>query len=584
MVVSDSLFQNNSALQAPGIYGEDVAWLSVQNCTFAFNNARGGVIKTVNSQGVIQKCDFKSNTGTSMGVCVTLEKSAKFSVQSSFFFNNTGTDKGIIALDQNTTGYIQHCNFKQNKIVYGTVFVRNSSIVWVTHSNFSNNTAVNGGAVCAETEVELHLKFIRFENNFVTGSGGSIYAVRGTTIVVRRSVFVAQGAAFRGGCFYTESTTLNLTSNLFLTISDDILNVQGNSKVTILNCSISNCNSSFVKAFSSHVMISNSVIFNNTVVNDDFLYLSCGSALSIFDSSIYQNVQASISAGVMIRAVSNSFFKIRSNFLWSNILYGFAVVTNGKAIVQNCEFENNSATFLSMCTLQSKSQLLVEQSTFKGNTGHQPGAIVHATDSSSVTWENTLAVDNKGTAAGSGGDTGGGVFFGSTTNTTIKDSTFLRNGCNDPGLAARILCNKPCFLEIINSSLTNNYPFGSEFFLQNVTHINIESSSFLLSEHERLFFIEGTGATTMRISKSEFRSSGSPAQLRQPFLYIKNNDEQTLKLNILTLNLTVKNRHQAIHSENSSDFVHRMMKGGFLACREERVMLTHSETAYSSRK
>ncbi len=525
VVVSDCFFQNNSALQAPGIYGKDLVKLSVQNCTFAFNNAfgniykqfPGGVIKTLNSQGIIQNCDFKSNTGGTniWGVCLAPGTNSVFVIQNSFFFNNTGNFSmnmlGTIALHQNTSGTIQYCNFKYNKIPFGVVSVWNSR-AFITFSNFTNNTVVNGGAVYATTKADVHLRSIRFKNNYATGSGGAVYAERSTTIIVINSLFRALGAAFRGGAFYiADSTTLKLTGNLFFAMSDNILCVQVHSKVSVLNCSISDCKASFVKASSSSVTISNSNIFHNTIVIEDMMYLSYGSTLSVIDSSIYQNVQASVSSGVLIRAVSNSFFKIRNSSVQRNVLYGIVVITNGKATVQKCEFKNNSATALSLFTLQSKCHLWVEQSTFSVNSGYQPGAIVHA-DSSSVFWNNNVVIQNKGIAPSSGGDTGGGVFFGSRTNITIKDSTIVNNSCNDPGFVAFVLCDEPCFLEIINSSLRAEETSGKEglaiFFLQNVTNINIESSMFFVPA-KRLFLVEGAGEVAMRISKSVFRSAST---------------------------------------------------------------------------
>ncbi len=116
---------------------------------------------------LITRCSFHDNQASGFGGAIS---SGFYShVQDSLFYRNSATLGGALLLKY---GEITKCSFDSN-IAFkrgGASSLTYSSTCIVSHSSFSNNTAVTGGAVDSEANTTFSCSFCSFLNNTSTGS------------------------------------------------------------------------------------------------------------------------------------------------------------------------------------------------------------------------------------------------------------------------------------------------------------------------------------------------------------------------------------------------------------------------------
>ena len=268
--------------------------VSISNITFTncLDQYSGSAIRVSGGDVTIDGCTFVNNGGSNARDSIINIKNAFVTITNTKFENNTAhatsTSYSVIYASDSTL-IVDNCNFTDNKMKYGSIYLSGTigvinntqfvgmntvsssggsggglylsgtsaytysngttrpgvpSIVLVENCDFINNT-VNGGtyacgqgaAVYVNNNATLIVKDSRFINNTcmdntggtVTGKGGAIFASAGS-VTVMNSIFennaASEGSEIYMKAYGTDTNTLN-----FLNITNCIINDDGDSVI-----------------------------------------------------------------------------------------------------------------------------------------------------------------------------------------------------------------------------------------------------------------------------------------------------------------------------------------------------------------
>lgn len=182
------------------------ARLTIENCRFQKGNSEvdGGAI--YNKDGIIDitGCEFSSNSARNGGTIYN-SRMGKLNIADSKFTENTAKSSG---------GAIY--NYNPIMKTYGSR-IPDSCYLKITESQFSNNNALEGGAI-ENYEATLDVSNSSFISNSSTTGGGLHSAGRSSKISVENSTFRYNTAKGKGGAIFllsVEDENKNLKGNAF---------------------------------------------------------------------------------------------------------------------------------------------------------------------------------------------------------------------------------------------------------------------------------------------------------------------------------------------------------------------------------
>lgn len=224
-------FEGNTSAGSGGVVYSNYGSVTVEECTFKENSCtnNGGIFHMYDGSLTVTGGTFTGKTGGSSaknGGLIYMNKSAEVTVNSGSFQGFTVSNLGGIAYisESNTLLLVKGGTFSGNqgrnggafavetggtfKITGGTVkdntatnkaggvYVNGTGATFILeNAELSGNTAPNGGGVYAETKAVLTLRSGKIVNNTVTGKGGGIYCVAGSTVNVSGSLQVSGNTA-----------------------------------------------------------------------------------------------------------------------------------------------------------------------------------------------------------------------------------------------------------------------------------------------------------------------------------------------------------------------------------------------------
>ena len=202
--ISNSTFENNTA----DANGGAVYWYgtngTIVDSNFTNNRALGtangtygdsgdgGAVIWRGSNGIIDNSEFVNNSAATDGGAINLHDGTNVAVVNDIFVNNTAIRGG--AIFANTTVDINESNFIDNEAIQGGAAYLNDDDITVTDSDFTDNAAIQGGAVYVDG---INNKIINsnFYNNNATYNlrvstsedlktkGGAIYINKENTVI-----------------------------------------------------------------------------------------------------------------------------------------------------------------------------------------------------------------------------------------------------------------------------------------------------------------------------------------------------------------------------------------------------------------
>ncbi|PKL66408.1 MAG: hypothetical protein CVV28_11045 [Methanobacteriales archaeon HGW-Methanobacteriales-1] len=374
LVVNNSTFNINNVVNFGGaIYNDGdkaqtipyVGNVTVNNCTFTRNIAgtydagqgSGGAIYTQLGNLTVDNCIFTGQNA------LRGEGGAIYSVRSTSKFSNSSfTDNWVYrgsggaiksegtSLDPDVLTVI-NCSFMKNSAQYnaGAIGSWGSSIINITGSNFTNNSADNfGGAI--QIHGTLTVTDCNFENNTSTGFGGAIS--NDGTCTVTSSNFLnntsKEGGAIWSSKGYLKVINSNLTGNIATNTNwgygGGAIGTTG--VMDVINCTFTANNASYDGA----------AIWSNNVTQ-------------IINSTFTKNHAES---GTIWNTGNGICTVTGSNFTNNTAGFGAGIENYGILTINSCNFTNNSASYGGAISHLGKN-LIITNSNFTGNRATSSG-------------------------------------------------------------------------------------------------------------------------------------------------------------------------------------------------------------------
>ena len=294
--ISDCSFtQNSGSSQSAGIFIDNNSETVVRRCAFAGNQTtRGACYAYFCFDVLVDSCSFSGNVNNSgAGGAFYNYNSVGLTLSNSSFTNNVAVNSGALYYDANQLQFVSSENF----VVNNCEFIDN------------NNTGGVGGAF-RNFQGSYTLEDCYFENNSSTGSGGHIRNdTNGDNVVYRNCTFKDGSSGGWGGAH----TCYGLGN---YTVTD----------CTYTGNSATNLGGAANIGFGAHVS------FDNCTFDDNESQNSSGGALSL------QNDSTTL-------VVTNSSFSTNKTGNSGGAIFSGASSSSSFVVVDACEFWANEANF-----------------------------------------------------------------------------------------------------------------------------------------------------------------------------------------------------------------------------------------------
>lgn len=376
---------HGNASDGAGVYIASGAGLVANDVTFEHNTAvsDGGAIYATGATVELTRCILDANDVTEIKTNDDTGGAAIFANNSALTIRNSKiTNNGNKSL-----------NRSNDDLVNGVLNLFNSKTV-ITDSLFENNTGIYGGAIIAQSlpkDISL-----------------SSLTVSGTNFT--------RNTAYNGGGIYTSYTTLNISDCLFTdnnkatgigspgyTSAGGAINVMTGSVATISNITVRGSYSATGAAISTQ---KSNVVIEKSTFEDNYAFsvstaTGVGGAIfldgpSIVDNCTFKNNYAETNGGaIRVNDVRGESIIIKNVICDSNGAGngGAIYLTDFNITVTDSEFINNDATenggaiaFSNWCTYGCS----VNNSNFTGNTAGGEGNAIYGTSASKFSLSNNI--------------------------------------------------------------------------------------------------------------------------------------------------------------------------------------------------
>lgn len=371
---------------------------AVENVTADF--PRGGAIAQFSGALTITDSNLTGNSAE-FGGAISIQLGTHNITDTTFNSNTALTSGGGIFQNFNGTLNVFGSTFTGNQVTNATTIFNgggaidnagSNSQLTVVNSEFTGNSARNGGAINNFNASDANITNSTFTNNSATDGGAIHNAGSGATVNLFSSTLSGNTATSDGGA-----------------ISNG-----GSSNTGIAN-------------------IHNSTILNNTA-NSDGGGISTRGLLTLENSQLDNNDAVSNGGGIFVGSGSGQTVTITG----SDVLNNFAGNSGGGLFYT----ENPSGVAVN--------ELNVTTSTFDNNEADEGGGIYAARTTVNIT-RSTIS-NNDATNIGLGG--GGGVYFNSVSVVDISNSTISGNYARQDG--GGVYINNATTANISSSTIANN--------------------------------------------------------------------------------------------------------------------------------
>ena len=488
--ITDALFDNNTA----GENGGAVDWAAsnghILRSTFEYNNANnGGAVYVGGSadSGSVINSTFNYNHAEENGGAIDWNAAGGNITNSQFTENTAGNGGAVYVGAEGATTYITDAKFERNKAdLNGGAVDWAASNGHILTSEFNYNEAVNnGGAV------------------FIGGSSGN-----GTII---NSTFNYNHAGENGGAIDWNSTIGKLIGSNFTFNSAKYggatfrgANATGGYGYN--NRYISNyaeINGGAIDWNATGGNITHSYFYNNTAgENGGALFVGTHGATAYITDAQFESNKAGNRGGAIDIYASNTHI-INSNFTTNKADYGGAVFAGHNAEVSeitNSTFISNTATYNGGAVDWNASSGKITDSNFEQNTADYGGAVfvgastndgyvkgsnftynVAKTRGGAIDWNASNGHVNDSIFVGNQAVDGGAIYVGSgASNGHVYNSTFISNRADDKkGKGGAILFHTVDQVYVGMSNFTDNTAdHAGAIYIDECNSAVIETSDF----------------------------------------------------------------------------------------------------------
>ena len=466
ILLTDNLFQNNSATAEGGVlYGVD-SNLTVTDNTFQSNSAEaGGVLYVWDSTLTVSNNTFQSNSAGDGGVLFV--GYSNLTVTDNTFQDNSAELGGVLFVGDSNLTFTDNTFQSNSATSNGGVLAVKDSALTVTDNTFQNNSAEAGGVLFVG-DSNLTFTDNTFQSNSATSNGG-VLAVKDSTLTVTDNTVQNNSAEF-GGVLSVVDSTLTVTGNTFQNNSAEaggVLFVE-DSTLTVTDNTFQNNSAEaggVLAVGDSNLTVTDNTFQNNSATSSGGVLTVKDSNLTVTDNTFQNNSAKAGQGGVLF--VGDSNLTVTDNIFQNNSAKagrgGVLLVGGSNLTVTNNTFQNNSAEAGGVLSVLG-GNLTVTDNTFQNNFA-EVGGVLFAVDSTLTVTDNTFQ-NNSATVAG-------GVLSVLRGNFTVTDNTFQKNSA----VAGGVL-----YVEDSNLTVTDN-AFQSNSAIISGGVLDVEDSNLTVTDN-----------------------------------------------------------------------------------------------------
>ncbi len=421
--LSEVTFTGNTAKYGGAIFTNNAnAELTFTDCSFTENSAvNGGAVYTENASTSVVRTSMSKNTSTLGGAIYnrlgTLTLTEAEFTENSATRNASGGNGNGGAISLGGGSVSGTATFRKNTaenhaggiyLSYTKVDDKDTpSAANITASEFSENTAMGGGAVSIRSGCSGIFENVTFTDNSVSG-----YIDDGDETTVDNN-----GDGEGGGAIYVGYGSVTLNN----------VTATGNKSVDTFG--------GFLDSVKSEVTVTGGSYTDNKAMAGGAFYGIADSQITITDATVsdnestYENTDYNTSMGGGAVAIKGGTLTVSGTALKGNAAdyYGGTVLANGTTVTinNNTEVSESSAGTGAALYFRGGSKVTITDSAITDNTSSANG----------VVYQNGGTLDMTDVTANGNTAKSGGVLFasGSSTVVTLKDSTWSGNSANYGG-------------------------------------------------------------------------------------------------------------------------------------------------------
>ena len=393
-----ALFVGNEAVSGGAIYALQDVTLTMQETTFVGNKAlKSGGALIIDRASYLQAtdCVFDNNRCKKNGGAIKSYFNAAVDIRITSFTGNSAWQSGAIDIGQQ--GYLRatNCAFEDNRAedIGGAIAGGPDAVLQIHKTNFTGNSAIQGGAINVQQQANLFLTKCRLDGNFASDSGGAIETWYNVTLEIQETNFTGNSAFHYGGAMFISQSQCHAQLCLFhkntaQTAGGAVL-VQSKSVMQIETTDFANNNSTNGGAIDiekySNLQANECIFWENFAKQDGGAIISDSYASAVIENCYFLANRAwSGSGGAIILHLLGQ-TSIRGTFFLrneaSNAGGAIAIIVGTTVIIDNITCVRNSAAGDGGCLVIYSVTLTLSNSEISENVGHGFGASVGGTNS-----------------------------------------------------------------------------------------------------------------------------------------------------------------------------------------------------------
>ena len=330
----------------------------------------------------MKDCVLDDNISGRVAGAIAAGFNTTLDIQHTNFTSNSAVEGGVIDVDQQSYLHVTDCVFKDNsaKVIGGAIVGGLEAILEINGSCFSNNSARSGGAISVQEQVNLSLTNCRLEYNFASEIGGSISACPNHVILRIRETNFTGNSAQDGGALIVRITDCHIVRCVF--------NYN----------TAQNLGGALYIALKSPVQVENTNFTNNNAIDAGAIYIDSNSKLQANMCNFWKNLAKRAGGAIVLKGYSS-------------------------AVIETCHFLSNHAVDGGAVNVNDPENFSVISTSFLRNVASDHGGAVAITYGANVMINNIICVGNRG-------PNGGGCLNVDSVTLTLSNSDIRDNIAN----------------------------------------------------------------------------------------------------------------------------------------------------------
>ena len=220
VLMKNCTFEYNLAQYAGAIAATSNTTLDVQETTFVSNKALtdgGAVIIQEEVHLKMTKCFFEDNICQRFGGAITATGTTTLDIQETDFTRNSALEGGAIDVEQQSYLCMIDCTFEDNRAgrLGGVISAAFNATLEIKGTNFISNNAVQGAVIDVQQVSILRMTDCIFEGNSADQYGGAIFGGYNITLDAQETNFTRNRGSQGGAICVQHASNLHLTECTF---------------------------------------------------------------------------------------------------------------------------------------------------------------------------------------------------------------------------------------------------------------------------------------------------------------------------------------------------------------------------------